>query len=80
MASFSGNRAGGTINGSVQNATLSSLEYSPAGTEASAIMQYGSLNGILSVTGNSFINTEIYIALQVDRLTESMPAAILMMA
>jgi parallel beta-helix repeat protein len=54
-------RAGGTINGSIQNSAFSGVNYTPASDDASAILQYGSPNGLISpITGCSFTNTEIY--------------------
>ncbi|MCB0199699.1 MAG: right-handed parallel beta-helix repeat-containing protein [Anaerolineae bacterium] len=54
-------RAGGTINGTVQNAVISDIEYTPAGTEGAGILQYGSPNGTVVATGNTFTNVEQYI-------------------
>ena len=56
-------RAGGTINGTVTGATISGLEYTPAGNTASGVLQYGSPNGTLAVQNTTFVGVEHYIAL-----------------
>ncbi len=56
-------QAGGTINGSIQNASFADVNYTPTSNEATAVLQYGSPNGTVSpISGCSFTNTEIYIA------------------
>jgi hypothetical protein len=63
-------RAGGTINGSIQNAVISDIEYTPASNAGSGILQYGSPNGTVSVTGTTFTDVEQYLALAAGSANE----------
>jgi hypothetical protein len=53
------NRAGGDLSGTVQGTTLSGFDYTPNGTEAVAILNFGLGGGALSVHNSSLAQNEL---------------------